>query len=182
MGGIFNTYIQWDDIHSVLDHHIKLDFISILAHWNNTLRIDMSLNSNTLSWFRAKQSLLFLLNAVCLAEKYNVANSNFIVFVWPDRGSNPRSTALLASMLTITPPMQLKSTTKQMSNIQCVQQIPVFSILLCKSLLCPAIRCVRQNIVSTLVFNVHLFNFPLLTCCGHAMLLSDLLVSSIWLY
>jgi hypothetical protein len=38
-----------------------------LAHWNNSLWIDMSLHYDTLSWFRANQSFLFLLNTVCLA-------------------------------------------------------------------------------------------------------------------
>ena len=41
----------------------------MLAHWNYSPRVDMSLHSDTLFWFRAKQSLLFLLNAACLAEK-----------------------------------------------------------------------------------------------------------------
>jgi hypothetical protein len=47
----------------------------VLAHWNNSTRVDMSLHSDTVSWFRAKESLLFLLNAACLAEKQQ-----------PDRG------------------------------------------------------------------------------------------------
>jgi hypothetical protein len=38
----------------------------------------MSLHSDTLFWFLANQSLLFLLNAACLAEE--VENTNFIVF------------------------------------------------------------------------------------------------------
>ena len=41
----------------------------VLAHWNNSPRVDMSLHSDTLFWFRANQSLLFLLNAACLAKK-----------------------------------------------------------------------------------------------------------------
>jgi hypothetical protein len=32
----------------------------VLAHWNNSPRIAMSLHSDTLFWFRANQSLLFL--------------------------------------------------------------------------------------------------------------------------
>ena len=72
----------------------------MLAHWNNSLRIDMSLHSDTLSWFRANQSLLFLLNAAYLVEKQQ--NTNFIVLFSPDRGLNPWSIALEASRLTIT--------------------------------------------------------------------------------
>jgi hypothetical protein len=41
----------------------------VIAHWNNSPRTDMSPHSDTLSWFRAKQSLFFLHNATCLAEK-----------------------------------------------------------------------------------------------------------------
>ena len=46
-----------------------LVFFIVLAHWNNSPRIDMSLHSDILFWFRANQSLLLLLNATCLAEK-----------------------------------------------------------------------------------------------------------------
>jgi hypothetical protein len=46
-----------------------LDFI-LLAHWNNSPRVDMSLHSDILFWFRANlQSLLFLLNAACLVTR-----------------------------------------------------------------------------------------------------------------
>ena len=48
----------------------------VIAHWNNSPRIDMSNISDILSWFRANQSLLFLLNAACLEAR----NTNFIVF------------------------------------------------------------------------------------------------------
>ena len=41
----------------------------MLADWNNSSWIDMSPHSDTLSWFWASQSLLFLLNVACL-EKY----------------------------------------------------------------------------------------------------------------
>ena len=38
----------------------------VLAHWNNSPRIDMSLHSNTLLF------LLFFRNAACLAEKQQI--------------------------------------------------------------------------------------------------------------
>jgi hypothetical protein len=39
---------------------------------HNSLWIDMLPYSDTLSWFWANQSLFFLLNAVCLAEKQQI--------------------------------------------------------------------------------------------------------------
>jgi len=33
----------------------------VLVHWSNSPRVDMSAHSDTLSWFRSNQSLLFLL-------------------------------------------------------------------------------------------------------------------------
>ena len=71
----------------------------VLAHWNNSQGVDMSLHSNTLSWIRANQSLLFLLNAACLAEKQQIV---ILVF-----GLNLQSATLKASTLTITLPMWL---------------------------------------------------------------------------
>ena len=44
----------------------------VLAPWSNSPRMDMSPASDTLSWFRANQSLLFLLNATCLVEKQQI--------------------------------------------------------------------------------------------------------------
>ena len=41
----------------------------VLAHWNNSLQIDVSFHLDTLSWPRVNKSLLFLLNAECLAKK-----------------------------------------------------------------------------------------------------------------
>ena len=46
--------------------------VIVLAHWNNILRLDMSLHSETLFWFRANLSSLFLLNAASLAEKQQI--------------------------------------------------------------------------------------------------------------
>jgi hypothetical protein len=53
--------------------YVKFTVLGIVfivqAHWNNSLRIDMSPHSDTLSRFPANHSLLFLLNAACLVEK-----------------------------------------------------------------------------------------------------------------
>ena len=73
----------------------------MLAHWNNSPQVDMSLLSGHNILIPSKQSLLFLLNAACLAEKQHIPILKSLV--WHDRGSNPQSTALVASMLTITP-------------------------------------------------------------------------------
>jgi hypothetical protein len=45
----------------------------VLAHWNNSSQVDMLLHSNTLSWFRAHQSLLLV-----LLLSRGAANTNFI--------------------------------------------------------------------------------------------------------
>jgi hypothetical protein len=42
-------------------------FVIALVHCNNSLRVDMSLHSDTLIWFRANQSLFLLLHAAWLA-------------------------------------------------------------------------------------------------------------------
>ena len=55
----------------VLDQHAELDY-KMITNWNNSPWVDMSLHSDTLFWFRANQSLLFLLNAVCLAKKQQI--------------------------------------------------------------------------------------------------------------
>jgi len=44
----------------------------VLAHWINSPRVDMSIHWDTLFWFQANQSLLFLLHAACLAEKQQI--------------------------------------------------------------------------------------------------------------
>jgi hypothetical protein len=101
-----------DEVRFVLDQHAE--FFLVLAHWNNSPRVDMSLHSDTLYWFHANQSLLFLLNAAWLAEKQQIAISQFLF--WPDRGSNPRSTKLEASMQTIMPPMRFFTLKKESTN------------------------------------------------------------------
>ena len=69
----------------------------VLTHWNNSPRENTTPHSDTFPWFWANQSLLFLLNVPCLAEKQQI----LILYslVWPNRSSNPRSTALEAGTL-----------------------------------------------------------------------------------
>jgi hypothetical protein len=45
---------------------------TVLAHWNNSSRIDMSSDSDTLSWFRANQTLVSLLNIAGLGKKQKI--------------------------------------------------------------------------------------------------------------
>jgi hypothetical protein len=77
----------------------------MFAHWNNSPWVAMSLPSDTSSWFRANQFLLSFLKAACSAEKQQISISKSLG--WPVCGSNPWSTALVVSMLTITLPMSL---------------------------------------------------------------------------
>jgi len=64
-----------DDIHFVLDQHAKFNLYVIYLTGNNTPRVDMSLHLDTLTRFRANQSLILLLNAV----DRKAANTNLIV-------------------------------------------------------------------------------------------------------
>jgi hypothetical protein len=65
---------QWDEdeIRFVPAQHAYLDLNSASSMEKNSPRMNMSAHSDTLAWFRANQSLLFLLNVVCLAEKQHV--------------------------------------------------------------------------------------------------------------
>jgi hypothetical protein len=65
-----NVQLDDDEVRFVLDQCAELDFY--IASSLNSPRVDMFLFSDTLVWFRANQSLLFLLNAACLAEKQHV--------------------------------------------------------------------------------------------------------------
>ena len=69
-----------------------VEFAIIVAYWNNSPRVDISLYSDTLSWFQANQSLFFLLNAAwrIRGETTNIS----LLLSWQERSSNPRSTAL----------------------------------------------------------------------------------------
>ena len=105
----FSSAISWPDqvnfhrddgeVRFVLDQHTLLDFYSARSLSQQSADRHVA-HLYTLSRFRANQSLLFLLNAACLAEKQQIPILQFLV--GPDRGSNPRSTALDVSTLTIT--------------------------------------------------------------------------------
>ena len=71
----------------------------VLGHWNKIMRVDMSIHSDTLFWFWANQSLLFLLNAACLQLSEEATNTIFLVFGLTLPGLEPTT-------LTITPPMR----------------------------------------------------------------------------
>jgi hypothetical protein len=64
------------------------------SRWaNNSHWVDMSLHSDTLFWFRANQSLLFLLNAAFLAKKQQIPILYY--FIWQDRSSYPQAIRFL---------------------------------------------------------------------------------------
>jgi hypothetical protein len=64
---------KWDDDEVRFHKTNTLTWIFIvLAHWNNSPRINVSPHSDILSAFRANQFLLFLLNDHCLEEKQHL--------------------------------------------------------------------------------------------------------------
>jgi len=77
---IFNEMMMRSALY--YNNTLSWNFI-VLAHCNNSPRVEMSLQSDTLFWLRANQSLLFLLNAACLAEKQQIPILQSLV--WPER-------------------------------------------------------------------------------------------------
>ena len=62
----FVPFVLWkslscDEVHFVLDKN-RVGFL-VLTHWNNSPRVDMSFHSDILFWFRANQSLVFLISS-----------------------------------------------------------------------------------------------------------------------
>jgi hypothetical protein len=82
LSAIFQLHVYHDEnnlhfdemiIMSALYYTNTLSWILIvLAHWNNSLWVDMSIHLDTLPWFQVNQSLLLLLNAACLVEKRQI--------------------------------------------------------------------------------------------------------------
>ena len=60
-------YIQWNNV-----PFVRSQIFIVLAHWNNSLLLEVSLPSDILSWFLANQSLLLLLNKTCYVEKQQI--------------------------------------------------------------------------------------------------------------
>ena len=71
----------------------RIDMYIVLAYWNNNPRTNMFLHSDTLSWFRASQSLH--------SPEFSKYNCSCLWFD-PTKGSNSKSTASDAIILTIT--------------------------------------------------------------------------------
>ena len=72
----------------------------VLSHCNNSPRVDMSLYSDTLFWFRANQSLFLLLNAACLAVKQQIPI--LMSLVWPDRARGEHSNHYATNAVSMT--------------------------------------------------------------------------------
>ena len=62
----------------------------MLAHCNNSLRIDIPPHSDTLYWFWTNQPLFLLLNAVLLNKE--ATNTNLIVYSTRGEHANPYTT------------------------------------------------------------------------------------------
>ena len=91
-----------NEIRSVLYQHASLHFYSACSLKQQSTDRP---RSNTLFWFRANQSVLFLLNVACLSEKQQILI--LLSFVSHDRDSNSQYIAREAIMITVTPANRL---------------------------------------------------------------------------
>jgi len=93
---------------------ITLSWIFIvLAHWNNSLPVDMSFHLDTLSWFRANQYLILHLNTSCCINR-ETAITNFSF--WFDPTKTQTYHTWDKHMLTITFPLRFFERLLQISN------------------------------------------------------------------
>ena len=119
---------QWDDdeVHFVLDQHAELDFYSSssLKQQSAGRHVDPL---GHIIWFRANQSLLLILNAVCLAENQQIPI--LLSLVWLDQGSKPMTYCFEASTLTITPPMRFRVIISWTNFIKKINKILIFFMI-----------------------------------------------------
>ena len=99
----------------------------MLAQWNNSLQIDISLYLDTLSWFWANQSLLLFIKTECQVEK------QLIPILYLDRGYDPQCTTQVG-MLTNTPLRRDKTRKRVMVFNATV--IQYFSYIVAVSFIC----------------------------------------------
>jgi hypothetical protein len=73
----------------------RLVELVVLVQWSYNMHVAMSLQSDTLSWFRLNQSLLLLLNYACSAEMQTIPILVFILTrqwleltIYPTRGKD----------------------------------------------------------------------------------------------
>jgi hypothetical protein len=83
------------------NNEISIYFFCYYVFWE--ILLSQSIYLNTLSWFWANQSLLFLLNTTCLVEKQQIPILKSLI--WYDCSSISQSITLKAKILTITSPM-----------------------------------------------------------------------------
>ena len=93
---------QWDDdeVRIVLDQHAELDF-KVLAHWNNSPRVDMSLHLDTLFWY--EPTILFSFSLILLVRDSSAVRRLFVQLagVWDVRALSIRKTADLPLQLRV---------------------------------------------------------------------------------
>jgi hypothetical protein len=95
----------------------------VLAHWNNSLRVDMSRHSRHIILIPSIP--VFALSLYCCVHSGKATNTILLSLLWPYWGSNPWSTAFEASTL-----MQLyKYKHKYVINIKLVVDFVCVSTL-----------------------------------------------------
>jgi hypothetical protein len=80
----------------------------VLSQWNNILRVDMSLHSDTFSWFQSNQSLVFLKTNIFQSKLYTLiycrhfrTYSRCAMFDWSDTVFRRRNVTRSSKMATI---------------------------------------------------------------------------------